>query len=145
MICSLAIKEEDEVVEGRRRGLEVWRVRRAMMTCQWFLTALSVLPGKSLAMMDHLFPWIRWAAKSLSSSSSVKGFRLILGSNWLNHLNLQLLPERPGSLRAMAFQLWGPYCSTRSLSFSSSAGLQWPRLHMIIFLLHADLFNYVIN
>lgn len=33
----------------------------------------------------------------------------------------------------MAFQLWGPYCSTRSLSFSSSAGLQWPRLHMILF------------
>lgn len=28
----------------------------AMSTCHWFLTALSVLPGKSLAISAHLFP-----------------------------------------------------------------------------------------
>lgn len=63
-----------------------------MSTCQWFFTALSVLPGKSLAINAHLLPYNLWAAKSLSSSSSLKALLLILGSNWLNHLNLQLLP-----------------------------------------------------
>lgn len=66
--------------------------RRAIITCQWFFTALSVRPGKSLAMVAHLFPCTRWEARRRSSSSSVKGLLLILGSNWLNHLNLQLFP-----------------------------------------------------
>lgn len=66
---------------------------RALITCQWFFTALSVRPGKSLAMVAHLFPCTRWEARRRSSSSSVKGFLLILGSNWLNHLNLQLFPD----------------------------------------------------
>jgi len=63
-----------------------------IITCQWFFTALSVLPGNSLAIIAHLLPYILWALKSLSSSSSQKLFLLILGSNWLNHLNLQLFP-----------------------------------------------------
>lgn len=64
----------------------------AMITCQWFFTALSVRPGKSLAIIAHLLPYTLWAANSLSSSSSVNARRLILGSSWLNHLNLQLFP-----------------------------------------------------
>lgn len=64
----------------------------AMITCQWFFTALSVLPGKSLAIMAHLLPYILCAVKSLSSSSSEKDLLFILGSSWLNHLNLQLFP-----------------------------------------------------
>lgn len=64
----------------------------AMITCQWFFTALSVLPGKSLAIMAHLLPYILCAVISLSSSSSEKDLLLILGSSWLNHLNLQLFP-----------------------------------------------------
>lgn len=67
--------------------------RRAMITCQWFFTALSVRPGKSLAITAHRFPWTRCEARSSSSSSSEKGLRLILGSSWLNHLSLQLFPE----------------------------------------------------
>ena len=55
--------------------------RRAMITCQWFFTALSVRPGKSLAMTAHLLPWTRCEARSSSSSSSEKGLRLILGSS----------------------------------------------------------------
>jgi hypothetical protein len=55
--------------------------RRAMITCQWFLTALSVRPGKSLAMTAHRLPWTRWEARSSSSSSSEKALRLILGSS----------------------------------------------------------------
>lgn len=64
----------------------------AITTCQWFLTALSVRPGKRRAIIAHLFPWNRWAARSLSSSSSVNGRRLMRGSNWLNQRNLQLFP-----------------------------------------------------
>uniref|UniRef100_A0A0A9DD18 Uncharacterized protein n=1 Tax=Arundo donax TaxID=35708 RepID=A0A0A9DD18_ARUDO len=52
-----------------------------MITCQWFFTALSVRPGKSLAMTAHRLPWTRCEARSSSSSSSEKGFRLILGSS----------------------------------------------------------------
>jgi hypothetical protein len=68
--------------------------RRAMITCQWFLTALSVRPGNSLAMTAQRLPWTRWEARSSSSSSSEKGLRLILGSSWLNHRSLQLFPEK---------------------------------------------------
>jgi len=32
--------------------------RRLRVEFQWFLMALSVLPGRSLAMAAHLFPWI---------------------------------------------------------------------------------------
>lgn len=66
----------------------------AIMTCQWFFTPLSVLPGNSLAIIDHLLPYILCAVNSLSSSSSVNAFLLILGSSWLNHLSLQLFPEK---------------------------------------------------
>lgn len=66
----------------------------AIITCQWFFTALSVRPGKCLAITAHLLPWIRWEVIRRSSSSSVKGFLFILGSNWLNHLSLQLFPNK---------------------------------------------------
>lgn len=38
---------------------------------QWFLIALSVLPGNSLAIDAHLFPWIAWAETIIRSSSAV--------------------------------------------------------------------------
>lgn len=46
-------------------------------------------------------------------------------------LCLAVAPDLPWSFSAMAFQLWGPYLSTSSLSFWSSDGLQWPLLHML--------------
>jgi hypothetical protein len=55
-------------------------------------------------------PWIRWQARSLSSSSSVKGLLLILGSNWLNHLNLQLFPD-------LIYNFWVSYQSKSYLIF----------------------------
>ena len=82
----------------------------AMITCQWFFTALSVRPGNCFAITAHLLPWIRWQARSLSSSSSVKGLLLILGSNWLNHLNLQLFPD-------LIYNFWVSYQSKSYLIF----------------------------
>jgi len=45
-----------------------------------------------LAITAHLFPYILCAANNLFSSSSLKSLLFFLGSNWLNHLNLQLFP-----------------------------------------------------
>ena len=84
--------EEAAELAALARSLERSRLRRAMTTCQWFLTALSVRPGKWRAMSAHLLPWARWALSSRSSSSSVKGRLLIRGSSWLNHRSRQLLP-----------------------------------------------------
>jgi len=36
------------------------------------LIALSVLPGRSLAIAAHLFPWIAWAETMMLSSSSAE-------------------------------------------------------------------------
>lgn len=86
------VAEEDECCAALARSLDRSRLRRAMTTCQWFLTALSVRPGKWRAIRAHLLPWARWAASSRSSSSSENGRLLMRGSSWLNHRRRQLLP-----------------------------------------------------
>ena len=45
--------------------------RRLRVAFQWFLIALSVLPGRSLAIIDHLFPWMACAVMIASSSTSL--------------------------------------------------------------------------
>jgi len=72
-------------------------------TCQWFLTALSVLPGKNFAIFDHLFPNVACATISLCSSSLLKVVFLIPGCSWLNHLSLQLFPVK-GKERKIKFR-----------------------------------------
>mmetsp|Transcript_48955 Transcript_48955/g.122339 ORF Transcript_48955/g.122339 Transcript_48955/m.122339 type:complete len:325 (+) Transcript_48955:199-1173(+) len=49
---------------------------------QWFLMALSVRPGRSLAISVQRLPWISCALTMMVSSSSVQGPRLIEGSSW---------------------------------------------------------------
>ena len=49
-----------------------------------FLTAFSVLPGRSLAISDHLFPKTSCASKTTLSSTWLHSPFLIVGSRWLN-------------------------------------------------------------
>jgi len=80
-------QDEDEILMS-------WIARdlRAIMTCQWFLIALSVRPGKRRAIRDHLVPYAWRAARSCSSSSLENASRLSCGSSWLIHRSLQLFP-----------------------------------------------------
>lgn len=63
LILMVGMKCGDSFADGE--GLEEdiilmpWIARdlRAIMTCQWFLTALSVRPGKRRAIRDHLVPY----------------------------------------------------------------------------------------
>mmetsp|Transcript_30302 Transcript_30302/g.59181 ORF Transcript_30302/g.59181 Transcript_30302/m.59181 type:complete len:285 (+) Transcript_30302:1553-2407(+) len=60
----------------------IWSRLRYRVLFQWFLMALSVRPGSSLAISVHLLPWISCALTMRTSSSSVHGPRLIEGSSW---------------------------------------------------------------
>ena len=53
---------------------------------KWFLMWLSVLPGSSFAISDHLFPYFKCAYIIFISSSSVHLFFFISGFRWLCHL-----------------------------------------------------------
>ena len=66
------------------------------MLFQWFLIALSVRPGRCLAISAHLFPCSLCARCRVSSSSSVHGSFLIDGSSWLCQRSRHCLPLRPG-------------------------------------------------
>ncbi|KAF4363461.1 hypothetical protein F8388_016589 [Cannabis sativa] len=66
------VKEEEENLSPARRP-------RRRVEFQWFLMALSVRPGRSLAMVAHLFPWAAWAWMMMESSSGVKGRCCTLG------------------------------------------------------------------
>jgi hypothetical protein len=61
-------------------------MRRFMDEFQWFLMALSVRPGRSLAISAHLGPVVWIADRMARSSSSVHGPFWMLGSRWLCHL-----------------------------------------------------------
>lgn len=75
----------------------------AIMTCHRFFTALSVLPGKSLAISAHLLPNCLCEDRIFSSSSALKPLLLILGSSWLHHRSLQLFAGRRN--RQLTFSL----------------------------------------
>lgn len=57
-----------------------------------FFIMFSVLPFSTEAISDHLFPLSFWSWRSLRSSSTVHGSRLISGHKWLCHLSLHCLP-----------------------------------------------------
>mmetsp|Transcript_11221 Transcript_11221/g.46864 ORF Transcript_11221/g.46864 Transcript_11221/m.46864 type:complete len:229 (-) Transcript_11221:626-1312(-) len=57
------------------------RVRFRIIEFQWFLTALSVLPGKYLAISTHLLPSSLCLSWRVSSSSTVHDSRRIPGFN----------------------------------------------------------------
>lgn len=56
---------------------------------QWFLIALSVRPGRSLAIDAHLLPCTACARRMVRSSSSVKGSLHTSGLSWLHQLRAQ--------------------------------------------------------
>ena len=115
-----------------------------------FLIALSVLPGSSLAISDHLFPCLRWMSKMILSSSSLHLSFLIEGSKWLCHLSLHYLPTLPGKSSAILLQFLGPFsvtifsnCSSSSVDqaplfrgwfesyFDTSADFSWKQLELL--------------
>lgn len=91
-----------------------------MVLFQWFFMALSVLPGKSLAIFAHWLPTLRWASTIILSSASVHAVFLMPGFKWLCHLSRHCLPMRPFKCLAMRVHFLGPYLSTSSTTFSSS-------------------------
>ncbi|THU66074.1 hypothetical protein C4D60_Mb05t10360 [Musa balbisiana] len=102
-----------------------WR-RRRRVEFQWFLTALSVRPGRRRAMVAHLFPYRAWAATMASSSAGLKGRRCTVGLSWLHHRSRHDFPDRPGMLALITVQLRGPCCSTSRIRTASSSGFHEP-------------------
>lgn len=91
-----------------------------------FLIALSVLPGRSLAISHHLLPISRCILRMILSSSGDHFSFLMFGSRWLCHLSLHCLPILPGNAAAIVLQLRGPWVSTIYRRISSSSLVQGP-------------------
>ncbi|KAG9453526.1 hypothetical protein H6P81_006430 [Aristolochia fimbriata] len=119
-----AMESESEQYLSVSDAAEATRLRRVEF--QWFLMALSVRPGRSLAMAAHLFPWAAWAEMITSSSSSEKGRCCTEGLNWLHHRSRHDFPDLPGTPALIADQFLGPCCVTSFLNTSSSSGLHDP-------------------
>ena len=51
-----------------------------------FMESVTYLPGNSLAISAHLFPYLLWASNINFSSLGLMGSFLISGSKWLCHL-----------------------------------------------------------
>jgi hypothetical protein len=91
---------------------------------QWFLIALSVRPGRNLAISAHLLPSSACFAISMSSSSCDHASFRIAGSSWLCHLSRHCLPLRPGRYLAISAQRLAPStprCSATSRRTVSSS------------------------
>mmetsp|Transcript_46970 Transcript_46970/g.93595 ORF Transcript_46970/g.93595 Transcript_46970/m.93595 type:complete len:215 (+) Transcript_46970:1362-2006(+) len=69
-----------------------------------FLIALSVRPGKHLAISDQRVPWV-WTASTIAlSSSSDHIFLLTSGDRWLCQRSRHCFPDRPSMAVPMADQ-----------------------------------------
>jgi len=75
--------------------------RRLSVAFQRFFTALSVLPGKSRAILAQLFPHFRRLVTIIVSSSALKGPFRTSGFSWLCHLSRHCFDTLPESLAAM--------------------------------------------
>ena len=60
------------------------------MEFQWFLMALSVRPGSSLAISAHRLPHFLWADCKMVSSSAVHSPFFTAGSRWLCQLHTSI-------------------------------------------------------
>jgi hypothetical protein len=96
---------------------------RLSVEFQWFLTALSVRPGRSFAMTAHLLPCAACALIMTASSHWEKGSFLTSGFSWLHQRRRHDLPERPRMPAAMTDQFLGPYSSISRRSRSSSCAV----------------------
>mmetsp|Transcript_8745 Transcript_8745/g.22774 ORF Transcript_8745/g.22774 Transcript_8745/m.22774 type:complete len:268 (-) Transcript_8745:631-1434(-) len=91
---------------------------------QWFLMALSVRPGRSLAISAQRFCRVECASMRSRSSSDDHLSFLTLGSSWLCHRSRICLPVRPGRCTARADQDLRPCFSTSLMTISSSSLFQ---------------------
>lgn len=78
------------MISFNRRSHSFWKFSESkreliLRTCllsilwNWFLIELSVLPGISLAIWAHLFPYFLWSTKIFTSSSTVIGSLFNIG------------------------------------------------------------------
>jgi len=82
------------------------------MACQWFLIWLGVMPGSSLAISDHLFPYC-FCADTMTSQSDSDILRFEMsGSTWLIQRSLHCLGSLPWKWDATSLQLRCPYFCT---------------------------------
>lgn len=107
-----------------RSGL---RPNRFCFEFQWFLMALSVLPGRYLAISVHLFPSLACIRSRISSSSGVHSALRRSGRSWLCHRSRHCFPVRPTSREATSRHLRGPFSRTCCAIAASSAGVQGSR------------------
>ncbi len=86
--CPMCPDESDDAPSSSSLTSSRFRltVRRLMVLFQWFLTALSVLPGSNLAISAHLLPIRAWASLMIFSSASDHGVFLMSGCKWLCQL-----------------------------------------------------------
>lgn len=98
-----------------------------MVEFQWFLIALSVLPGSHLAIRAHRLPsliksrfYFLCASIIALSYYSVHLYFLISGFKWLCHLSLHCFPILPGRFLAIYVQFFAPCFITRLITSSSS-------------------------
>ena len=95
---------------------------------QWFLDALSVRPGRYLAMSAHLLPNLLCSSSSIRSSSSVHASLRMSWSRWLCQRSRHCLPVRPGKCWATSVQLRVPCTPTRCLTSASSCAVHCLRV-----------------
>ena len=97
-----------------------------IVECHRFLTALSVRPGKPLAMSAHRLPTFVWMLAKRWSSSRVHGSLRTDGSKWLQYLSRHCLPLRDPTTLAILLHALRPYILTLSMSWVSSIKVHLP-------------------
>ena len=93
---------------------------------QWFLIALSVLPGNRGAMRAQAFPHAACFSSKIWSSSGDHSLLLISGLRWLCHRSRHCLPMRPGSCAAINDQRLAPCLPTSVTIATSSSWVHCP-------------------
>lgn len=88
--------------------------------------ALSVLPGRALAISHHLLPNLECIVRIILSSSGLHFSLRMLGSKWLCHLSRHYFPILPGSAEAIVLQFLAPCFSTIWRRMESSSSVQGP-------------------
>mmetsp|Transcript_17794 Transcript_17794/g.59616 ORF Transcript_17794/g.59616 Transcript_17794/m.59616 type:complete len:249 (-) Transcript_17794:99-845(-) len=102
----------------RRRLLRIAEFQR-------FLMALSVRPGRSLTIWDHLVPTLLTMSRMSLSSSSVQWSLRTAGLRWLCHRSRHCFPTRSvPSCAAIVDHFLGPKWATSSARRSSSSFVQ---------------------
>mmetsp|Transcript_10309 Transcript_10309/g.24727 ORF Transcript_10309/g.24727 Transcript_10309/m.24727 type:complete len:272 (-) Transcript_10309:99-914(-) len=125
--CWGALSAASSSFSGSESASTALRSRRCSLRwCEFqrFLMALSVRPGKSLTISDHLVPRRATASTMMRSSSSLQGAFWSSGLRWLCHRSRHCLPKRAlPSWLAMKDHREAPCWSTSWRRRSSSDGV----------------------